>query len=148
MYGREHSAAFARGCGAAHKFERGGREAFFGRHAGGFGRRPKYNVPLNIIDTEAAFQVHVYANGFAKENIKVSVIDDGLYISGTRELNENEVPEFSHQEFPVKVFERALQLNGQVDITAISAKHEEGILKITLPKTAEAQKPAQQITVS
>lgn len=148
MYGRTHSAEHAQGCGHAHQFGGGRHGRFFNRQMGGFYRRPKYNVPLNIVNKEQAFEVHVYAYGFAKENIKISVIDDALYISGTRELNENELPDFSHQEFPVKTFERALKLNGQVDITAITAKQEDGVLKITLPKTPEAQKPAQEIVVS
>jgi HSP20 family protein len=62
-------------------------------------------------------------------------------------VNEGEEPNFSLQEFPIKSFERALNLNGRVDTTNISAKQENGILIITLPKTVEAQKPAQEIKV-
>src|SRR2546429_3752839 len=46
--------------------------------------RPKYNLPINIADNETNFEVYVYALGYAKENIKVSVHDDVLYISGDR----------------------------------------------------------------
>jgi HSP20 family protein len=70
-----------------------------------------------------------------------------LYISGTRTLSEDEEPNFSRQEFPVKSFERVLNLNGQVDTENISARQENGMLIITLPKTADAQKPAQEIKV-
>ena len=41
-----------------------------------------------------------------------------------------------------------LNLNGQVDAAAISAKQEDGVLIITLPKNAEAQKPSQEIPVN
>lgn len=148
MFGRHHTARGAQGCGPAsgkfrhHHFEH------FGRHMrdGGF-RRPKYNVPLNITDNETNFEVYVYAIGFLKENIKLSVTDDVLYISGTRTLNEGEEPNFSRQEFPVKSFERVLNLNGQVDISNISARQENGVLIINLPKTSDAQKPAQEIKV-
>lgn len=110
-------------------------------------RRPKYNVPLNIIENETNFEAHVYATGFSKENIKVSVVDDLLYISGKREIDETAKPNFSRQEFPIKTFERTLVLNGLVDIENISAKVENGILVVTLPKTPQAQKTEQNVEV-
>lgn len=56
-------------------------------------RRPKYNVPVNISETETAFEVQVYATGFDKEHITISVIDDVLLIIGQNEL-EN-APKFT-----------------------------------------------------
>ena len=148
MFGRYHTARGAQGCGPASGKFRHGKFEHFGRHMrdGGF-RRPKYNVPLNITDNETNFEVHVYAVGFAKDNIKLSVTDDVLYISGTRTLSEDDEPNFSRQEFPVKSFERVLNLNGQVEVENISAKQVDGVLIVTLPKTVEAQKPAQEIKV-
>jgi HSP20 family protein len=148
MFGRHHRASGAPGCGPAeakfrhHKFQHFGRQM---RH-GDF-RRPKYNVPMNITDNETNFEVYVYAVGFDKQNIKLTVTDDVLYISGTRVLAEDEEPNFSRQEFPVKTFERVLNLNGQVEVENISARQENSVLIITLPKTTEAQKPAQEIKV-
>jgi len=110
-------------------------------------RRPKYNVPVNIIDNPNSYVVHVYAVGFAKENIRVSVADGVLYISGTREVDENNLPNFSMQEYPIRSFERVIGLNEQVDTGNISAKQEEGVLIVTLPKTPEAQKPAQEVKI-
>jgi HSP20 family protein len=102
---------------------------------GGY-RRPKYNVPVNISETETAFEVQVYATGFGKEDIKISVKDDVLLINGQKEL-EN-APKFTQQEFPVKTFERMVALNGKVESENISAKHLDGVLNITLPKSKEA----------
>jgi HSP20 family protein len=142
-----HNYNFARGAhrgGAA--FEKPG--AFYDKFRGsGWYRRPKYNVPLNVADNETNFEVHVYALGFAKENIRISVQDDILYISGTRAIDENNPPNFSLQEYPVKSFERSLALNGQVDKAGISARQEEGVLIINLPKSPDAQQPAQEVKV-
>ncbi len=142
---RDHNfARGAQGCGPAQ-----GRHGHHGHHRGGeHFRRPKFNLPINIADNETNFEVYVYALGYAKENIKISVQDDVLYISGTRKVDEENLPNFSKQEYPIKSFERMLNLNGQVDINAISAKQEEGVLIITLPKNAEAQKPSQEIPVN
>ena len=70
-----------------------------------------------------------------------------LYITGTRTIDESSKPNFTRQEFPVKSFERVIALNDQVDTTGIKAKQQNGVLIVTLPKTAEAQKPAQEINV-
>ncbi|TKK70940.1 Hsp20/alpha crystallin family protein [Ilyomonas limi] len=132
---------------AFHKYGHFTRQRF-GNHpwATGF-RRPKYNVPVNIVDNAGSYEVHVYATGFAKENIRLSVADGVLYISGTREVDENYLPNFSLQEYPIKSFERVIALNEQVDTANISAKQENGVLLITLPKTPEAQKPAQEVKI-
>ena len=111
---------------------------------GGF-RRPKYNVPLNITESDTAYQVEVFATGFAKENITINVVDDVLYISGSKEISAS--PNFTIQEFPVKNFERTLLLNGLVDIEQISAKAENGVLLVTLPKSPAAQKTETKVEV-
>ena len=140
MFREHNSARGSQGCGPAH----GKHVHFRGEHF----RRPKHNLPINIADNETNFEVYVYALGYAKENIKISVQDDILYISGTRTVDEEKLPNFSKQEYPIKSFERMLNLNGQVAVDAISAKQEDGVLIITLPKNAEAQKPSQEIPVS
>ncbi len=106
---------------------------------GGFFRRPKYNVPLNVSETDTQYEVHVYALGFDKENIKVSVSEDVLYIRGTRTVDKDKLPRFRRQEYPIKSFERVVSLYGQVDTAQIQARQEDGVLIITLPKTQAAQ---------
>ena len=118
-----------------------------GHHRGEFFRRPKYSLPINIADNETNYEVYVYALGYAKENIKISVQEDTLYISGTRQVDEEKLPNFSKQEYPVKSFERMLNLNGKVDAADITARQDDGVLIITLPKNAEAQRPSQDIPV-
>lgn len=140
MFGNYNSARGAQGCGHAS----GKHGHFRSEHF----RRPKYNLPINIADNETNFEVYVYAPGYAKENIKLSVQDDILYISGTRTVDEENLPNFSKQEYPIKSFERMLNLNGQVEVAGISAKQEDGVLIITLPKNADAQKPSQEIPVN
>jgi HSP20 family protein len=116
-------------------------------HYGRGYRRPKYNVPVNIVENETHYEVHVYALSFDKEQIKVSVVNDVLYINGSRTVDENNLPNFIQQEYPIKSFERIIHLHGQVDTTRISARQEEGVLKLTLPKTPEAQKSSQEIVI-
>jgi HSP20 family protein len=143
MYRKCHTRGSAAGMGAAF-------ENFYAQAGAGprsFFKRPKYNVPINILEQDRGYEVHIYALGFAKEHIKISVVEDVLYISGTKKTDESNDPNFIYQEFPVKTFERTVRLRGEIEKSGITARHEGGILKITLPKTAQAQQPAQDIQV-
>ena len=143
MYRGCHTKGRAAGMGAA--FGNFYAQASAGPHS--FFKRPKYNVPLNILEQDSGYEVHIYALGFEKEHIKISVVEDVLYISGHKKIEESHDPNFIYQEFPVKTFERTVRLRGEIEKSGISARQEGGILKITLPKTAQAQQPAQDIQV-
>lgn len=111
-------------------------------------RRPKYNVPMNITEKEDGWEARIYASGFSKENIRITVSDDLLIVSGSRELSAEDEPKFTRQEFPVRNFERSIMLNGLIDTAAIGATQKDGVLIIHLPKTAEARVKEREITVS
>jgi HSP20 family protein len=121
---------------------------FFGGRNHRWPVRPKYNVPVNIEETTDWFEVSVYATGFEKQNIRISVTGNQLLISGTREIDESKLPEFVSQEFPVRVFERTILLSEHVDANGITARQENGILYIRLPKTEIAKTPPQEVQIS
>lgn len=98
-------------------------------------KKTKYNVPLNIIEKDNQFEIHVFATGFSKEDIKITVTDDILFIKGSKEIDDENVPKFSRQEFPIKNFERKLSLNASVETQNFTAFNENGVLIINLPKT-------------
>ncbi len=110
-------------------------------------RRPKYNVPVNVIENSENFEVHVFATGFDKENIRITVTNDVLFISGTRNVPESYAPGFTLQEFPVRSFERSLALNGKVELNGITARQENGVLIIDLPKNESAKSEEKSIPV-
>lgn len=109
-------------------------------------RRPKHNVPVNIIEYQDRFEAHVYALGFAKADVSITVSDDIMYISGKRKPHEDR-PNFILQEYPIKSFERSFELSERADQAQISAKMEEGVIVITVQKVASAQRPDVKVTV-
>ncbi len=109
-------------------------------------RRPKHNVPVNIRETDTGFEARVFCVGFAKEEVKINIVNDMLYISGSRKPAE-EYPDFLLQEYPIKSFERWFQLSDKVDQQAVSASFEEGVLVIRAPKVAEAVRPELEIKI-
>jgi HSP20 family protein len=129
-------------------FGYGAKHAFHSRMSrASYWRRPKYNVPMNIVEKEGVYEAHIYATGFNKDDIRIKVSDNVLHVSGTRTVDEGNLPDFVVQEFPIKNFERHIHLRGKVDASLISARQENSVLIITLPKSAEAQKSEQEIKV-
>ncbi len=124
---------------------RGGHRAGHAYRTGGY-RRPKYNVPVNIIEKEKEFEAWVYALGFSKENIRITVSNDVLYISGERTPEED--PHFLLQEYPIRAFERWFELSERADQSRITARVENGILIITVPKIADAVSPDVEVRIS
>ena len=109
-------------------------------------RRAKFNVPVNIIEYDDRFECHIYATGFNRDQISITISDDVIYVSGRREPEEDR-PNFLLHEFPIRVFERSFELSETVDQAAVTAKQENGVLIIKAPKVAEAQKPDVTIEV-
>lgn len=120
----------------------------FGRHAGGF-----HQAPVNIEETDTDYIISLLAAGLAKENINLTTKDDVLTISyqdanPATDTEQAASSRFSYQEYGSRSFKRSFQLNDKVLIDSISATYTDGILKVTLPKNPETNKPAQTITVA
>lgn len=119
----------------------------FGRHAGGF-----QQVPVNIEETDTDYMISLVAAGLSKETINLAVKDDVLTISyqgAEQSTNDENRPSgnYTYQEYTSRSFERSFQLNNKVLTENISATYVDGILKVTLPKNPDTNKPAQTITV-
>lgn len=96
---------------------------------------------LNIKENKDSFFVEVAAPGFEKSDFKIELNNDLLTISSEKKLN-NEVKDgerITKQEFSYQSFSRSFSLPELVDDEKISAKYENGILSITIPKKEEAK---------
>lgn len=102
-------------------------------------------IPVNISESDTAFELHLLAAGRTKEDFRIRVKDDVLTIS--YEAKE-EPSAFAHHEFRLGSFERHFRLNGKVLTDGIVADYRDGILHLTLPKNPETNKPAQEVNIS
>lgn len=110
----------------------------------GFGNRKA----ANIEETDAAFIISLYAAGLRKSDFSITVAEDVLTIKYTAPTSdENNQNQYAHLEYQPSSFERSFQLNGKVLTDNISATYIDGVLKVTLPKNPETNKPAQQVKV-
>lgn len=98
-------------------------------------------APVNVIENDNEYQLSILVPGFKKEEIKVAVEKQLLTVKGEikNEASEENV-RFTRKEFSLNPLKRAFILPEHADVNAMSAKHENGILLITLPKKLEVKK--------
>jgi len=120
-----------------------GAKASFGNNTDAEKDSKDFTPPADIFDTEDAYIVHISLPGAKKEDVGVNWDADGseLNVAGViyRPGDEEFLKTLALDERKVGVFERKVKLGSkvspaQVDSDAISAKMEDGILMITIPK--------------
>ena len=93
---------------------------------------------VDMCETPEAFIVEVELPGVQREDVRIEVQDDTLYITGERRTNsERQERNYHYMERSYGRFERQLRLPGTVAREAIQAEFDAGILIITLPKRAQ-----------
>ena len=106
------------------------------------------NPPVNILETEKGFELHLVAPGLNKENFKINVEQNVLSISfEKKEENKEQNEKWLRSEYKFRSFKRNFTLNDKIDTANINAKYADGILVVDLPKKEETAPAAQQITV-
>ena len=100
---------------------------------------------LNILENDKEFKVEVAAPGMTKEDFDVKIDDDNnLVISVDKKTETEEHDEEScylRREFSYSHFQRRMILPDTVDRDKISAKADNGILTISIPKQEEKNEP-------
>lgn len=107
---------------------------------------------VNVKETEKEYEMEVAAPGFDKSNFKVELDNDTLVVSAERENNEeekNKKGDYTRREFNYESFSRSFQLpERMVEKDKISAKYQNGILHVVIPKSVEATvKPGRLIEI-
>ncbi len=103
---------------------------------------------VDVSETDKAYEITAELPGMDEKNIEVNVANGGLTIKGEKkDEKEEKKKDFYVSERRYGSFERYFTLPDSVDPDKIAATFKNGVLKVTLPKTAEAQKPAKKIDV-
>lgn len=105
-------------------------------------RRMPYPT-VNIAEDEESYVVDICVPGVDPNEVELTITAKNLIIKGERKSPEGR---YFRQERGAGSFQRALSLNVPVDRDKVSAKSENGILRVKLPK-AEAVKP-RKISIS
>jgi HSP20 family protein len=103
---------------------------------------------VDVSETDRAYEITAELPGMDEKSIEVNVANGGLTIKGEKqEEKEEKKKDYYVSERRYGSFERYFALPEGVDADKIEAAFKNGVLRVTLPKTAEAQKPAKKIEV-
>lgn len=107
---------------------------------------------INVMESDSDYTVELAAPGLKKDDFKVNINDEGNLVIKMEQKAENKEEDKSRhylrREFSYSKYEQTLILPDDVEKELISAKVDNGVLTIDLPKTAAAQKkPARQIEI-
>ena len=109
-------------------------------------RAEQFVTPVaSVVEDGDAYLLKVEMPGVNKEGLEISVENNELTITGRRDLAQIEGT-LIHRESRTEDFRRVFELDPSIDMSKISARIDQGVLSLTLPK-AEQVKP-RKITVS
>ena len=100
-----------------------------------FSAEQTWKPPVDIYETADEIVVLVEIAGMKKKDIKVTIEDDLLKISGLRpDYSPSTKMKLHQMEIDYGSFQRIVKIALPIDTENISAKYNEGFLQITLPK--------------
>lgn len=105
--------------------------------------------PVNITDNTNNYLVELLVPGYAKADFKVKLEENILTISAEqKQADLVEGSKMVRKEFSLKAFKRSFTLDDKMDTENISAKYENGLLQLTLPKKEEVKPEVKDINIS
>lgn len=128
-------------------------DEFFGKDYSNnfFDAEAENNLPaVNIIEEKANFIIEVAAPGLNKKDFKIDLDHNVLTISSEhKDEKKEENKSYRRREFSYTSFKRSFTLPETAESENIQAKHNNGVLKIEIPKKEGAkEKPPRQIDIS
>lgn len=105
-------------------------------------------APVNIHETDNAYELQLMAPGLNKEDFKLNVDRNILHISYEhKEENKETSNKWLRKEYKLEAFRRSFTLNDKINATGIAAKYTDGILYVTLPKKEVKEPTTQEIKI-
>jgi HSP20 family protein len=108
------------------------------------------SVPsVNVTESEKEYQMEYLVPGFKKEEIKVALEQNVLTVKAEKKTETTEEQKrYTRKEFSFSSFKRSFTLPENIDIDKMVAKHEHGVLNITIPKRIdEKQETLKEIEI-
>ena len=104
--------------------------------------------PVNIVEKVEAYEVELSVPGFDKGDFSVKLDNNVLTISTEKkEETAKQDAKLIRKEFSYKSFKRSFTIDEKIDAENISAKYENGILKLELPKKEIVKAGAKDINI-
>jgi HSP20 family protein len=129
-------------------------DALFDNFFGGFRGEPfanrfsTFNPNVDVMEGDKEIVVSAELPGMDEKDIYVSIQKDALTIKGEKKAEREEKGrDYYRMERSYGSFSRTIPLPAEVDMDKVEAQFKKGVLKVTLPKTADAVKESKKISV-
>ena len=113
-----------------------------------YGRHAKNIMKTDVRETENTYELDIDLPGFKKEDVQVQLENGTLTIAAAKSLDKNEQDEkgrYLRQERYTGQCSRSFYGGDQVKAEDLSAKFEDGILRISMPKVPQRQLPQKNL---
>ncbi len=103
---------------------------------------------MDVAETDNAYEVTAELPGLDEKNVEVKVANGVLTIKGEKQEDKEEKnKDYYMRERSFGSFQRSFAVPDGVDGDKIEANFKKGVLSVTLPKSADAQKAEKKITI-
>jgi len=107
------------------------------------------DVKFDVGEDDKAIEISAELPGMDEDDVELTLSDGLLTIKGEKKAEHKEEEKNYHlTERRYGAFQRSFRLPDTVDEGKVKANFEKGVLKVTLPKNAEAKAKAKRIPIS
>lgn len=100
---------------------------------------PVREAPIDLWETDSAYHAALLIPGLAADSIQVTVEDGRVTVAAERKSLAIEGARALWAEFGPASYRRTFQLGAAVDAAQVQATYQDGVLRLVLPKSPEAQ---------
>lgn len=104
---------------------------------------------VNIVESDKAYTIELLAAGLSKDDFKIAIEKDLLTISfEKKEMADENTEKYIRKEFATSSFKRSFTLNDRLNSDAISARYENGILAVEIPKAEVKEVKIKEVIIN
>jgi len=108
-----------------------------------------WSPSIDISETDAAYLIKAEIPGVKKEDVKVTIQDGMLTIQGERKMEKEEKGKKFHRvERSNGSFVRSFRIPDNADENSVKAEFKDGMLNVTLAKSAKAKAKSVNVAVT
>jgi HSP20 family protein len=98
-----------------------------------------YTLPLDVTEAEDDFVIRASLPGIKPEDVQTTLLGDTLTIRGESQVEEENGHDWLLRERRSGAFQRSVRMGTPIDADRASARFEDGVLTLTLPKSEQAR---------
>ena len=109
-----------------------------------YGKNAKYLMKTDVRETDNTYELDIDLPGFKKDEVQLDLKDGYLTISAAKGLDkdqEDKKGKYIRQERYAGACSRSFFVGEEIEPRDVSAKFEDGILRVSLPKRVKKELP-------